>query len=46
MSLDEGDNDPVVLMVHVAAAVDQVLSLRPMLFTALPASGPFEPSVI
>jgi LuxR family maltose regulon positive regulatory protein len=46
VSLDEGDNDPVVLLLHVAVAVDRALSLTPELFAALASPGPFEPGVI
>ena len=46
VSLDDGDNDPVLLLLHVAAAVDGVFSLAPALFAMLSSSGPFEPSVI
>ena len=46
VSVDEGDNDPVVLLLHVAAAVDGVFSLAPALFAMLSSPGPFEPSVI
>jgi LuxR family transcriptional regulator, maltose regulon positive regulatory protein len=46
VSLDEGDNDPVVLLLHVAVAVDRVLALTPALFAALASPGPFEPGLI
>ncbi len=46
VSVDEGDNDPVVLLLHVVAAVDGVVSLSPALFAMLSSPGPFEPSVI
>jgi len=46
VSLDEGDNDPVVLLLHVAAAIDRVCALTPALFALLSSPGPFEPSAI
>jgi LuxR family transcriptional regulator, maltose regulon positive regulatory protein len=46
VSLDEGDNDPVVLLLHVAVAVDRVLALTPELFAVLASPGPFEPGLI
>jgi LuxR family maltose regulon positive regulatory protein len=46
VSLDEGDNDPVVLLSHVAVAVDRALALTPALFAVLASPGPFEPGVI
>jgi LuxR family maltose regulon positive regulatory protein len=46
VSLDEGDNDPVVLLLHVAVAVDRALSLTSELFAVLASPGPFEPGVI
>jgi LuxR family transcriptional regulator, maltose regulon positive regulatory protein len=46
VSLDEGDNDPVVLLLHVAVAVDRALALTPALFAVLASPGPFEPGVI
>src|SRR5450631_4077581 len=46
VSLDEGDNDPVVLLLHVAVAVDRALALTPALFAVLASPGPFEPSLI
>jgi LuxR family transcriptional regulator, maltose regulon positive regulatory protein len=46
VSLDEGDNDPVVLLLHVAVAVDRALALTPELFAILASPGPFEPSMI
>jgi LuxR family transcriptional regulator, maltose regulon positive regulatory protein len=46
VSVDEGDNDPVVLLSHVAAAVSRVFSLAPARFSMLASPGPFEPRVI
>jgi LuxR family maltose regulon positive regulatory protein len=46
VSLDEGDDDPVVLLLHVAVAVDRVLALTPELFAVLASPGPFEPGLI
>jgi LuxR family transcriptional regulator, maltose regulon positive regulatory protein len=46
VSLDEGDNDPVVLLSHVAVAVDRVLPLTPALFAMLTSPGRFEPGAI
>jgi LuxR family transcriptional regulator, maltose regulon positive regulatory protein len=39
VSLDERDNDPVVLLTHVAAALDGVEALDPKVFSALAAGG-------
>jgi LuxR family maltose regulon positive regulatory protein len=46
VSVDQGDNDPVVLLLHVASAVDRVFSLTPALFAMLASPGPFQPSAI
>ncbi len=46
VSLDAGDNDPVVLLSHVAVAVDRLLPLTPALFAMLSSPGTFEPSTI
>lgn len=46
VSLDEGDNDPVVLLSHIAVAVDRLLPLTPALFAMLSTPGRFEPSAI
>jgi LuxR family transcriptional regulator, maltose regulon positive regulatory protein len=46
VSVDEGDNDPVVLLLHVAVAVDRAVALPPALFAMLASPGPFEPSLI
>ena len=46
VSLDPGDNDPVVLLSHVAVAVDRLLPLTPALFAMLSSPGTFEPSTI
>ncbi|MGZ4187966.1 MAG: LuxR family transcriptional regulator [Solirubrobacteraceae bacterium] len=46
VSVDEGDNDPVVLLSHVAVAVDRLLPLTPALFAMLASPGPFEPRTI
>lgn len=46
VSVDESDNDPVVLLLHVAVAVDRLFSLPPALFAMLASPGPFEPSAI
>ena len=46
VSLDEGDSDPVVLLSHVAVAVDRVLSLTPTLFAMLESPGAFQRNTI
>jgi LuxR family transcriptional regulator, maltose regulon positive regulatory protein len=46
VSVDEGDNDPVVLLSHVAVALDRVSPLTPVLFALLASRGPFEASAI
>ncbi len=46
VSLDEGDSDPVVLLSHVAVAVDRVWPLTPAVFALLESPGPFEPSAM
>jgi LuxR family transcriptional regulator, maltose regulon positive regulatory protein len=46
VSLDPGDNDPVVLLLHAAVAVDRVLPLTSELFATLASPGPFEPGLI
>jgi LuxR family maltose regulon positive regulatory protein len=46
VSLDEGDNDPVVLLLHVAVAVDRVVPLSSELFASLASPGPFEPGLM
>jgi LuxR family maltose regulon positive regulatory protein len=46
VSLDEGDNDPVVLLSHVAVAVDRVLPLTRALFATLESRGMFERNAI
>jgi LuxR family transcriptional regulator, maltose regulon positive regulatory protein len=46
VSIDEGDNDPVVLLSHIAVAVDRLLPLTPELLTMLASPGPFEPVAI
>jgi LuxR family maltose regulon positive regulatory protein len=46
VSLDEGDNDPVVLLLHVAVAVDRASPLTNELFAVLASPGPFEPGLI
>jgi len=46
VSLDEGDNDPVVLLSHVAVAVDRLLPLTRELFAVLASPGPFEPGLV
>jgi hypothetical protein len=43
VSIDEGDDDPVVLLSHLAVAVDRALPLPPELFFVLASPGPFEP---
>jgi LuxR family maltose regulon positive regulatory protein len=40
VSLDEGDNDPVVLLLHVAVAIDRVLPLASEIFATLASPGP------
>jgi len=44
--VDERDDDPVVLLLHVAVAVDRVLRLTPAVFGLLASPGRFEPSAI
>jgi len=46
VSLDEGDNDPMVLLLHVAVAIDRVVAVKPALFAMLSSPGPFDLSVI
>jgi LuxR family maltose regulon positive regulatory protein len=46
VSVDEGDNDPVVLLSHVAVALDRLVPLTPALFATLASPGPFEHSAI
>jgi LuxR family transcriptional regulator, maltose regulon positive regulatory protein len=46
VALDEGDNDPVVLLSHVAVAVDRVLPLTPALFAMLESPGTFQRNTI
>jgi LuxR family transcriptional regulator, maltose regulon positive regulatory protein len=46
VSVDEGDNDPVVLLSHIAVAVDRLFPLTPALFAMLASPGPFEASAI
>jgi LuxR family maltose regulon positive regulatory protein len=46
VSVDEGDNDPMVLLLHVAVAIHRMLALNPALFAMLSSPGPFEPIVI
>ena len=46
VSVDEGDNDPVALLLHVAVAVDRVLPLTPAVFAMLSAPGPFDTGAI
>ena len=46
VSVDEGDSDPVVLLSHIAVAVDRAIPLAPSLFAILPSPGPFEASAI
>jgi LuxR family maltose regulon positive regulatory protein len=46
VSVDERDNDPVVLLSHVAVALDRLVPLTPALFAMLASPGPFEPSTI
>ena len=46
VSVDEGDNDPVVLLTHVAVAVDRVSPLTSALFALLASQGPFEPGAV
>jgi LuxR family maltose regulon positive regulatory protein len=46
VSLDEADNDPVVLLSHVAVAVDRAMALTPELFAILASPGAFEPGLI
>jgi ATP/maltotriose-dependent transcriptional regulator MalT len=44
--VDEGDDDPMVLLLHVAVAIDRVLPLKPALLAMLSSPGPFEPILI
>jgi LuxR family maltose regulon positive regulatory protein len=46
VSLDEGDNDPVLLLLHVVVAVDRVVGLTPAVFGMLASPGPFEPGLM
>jgi LuxR family transcriptional regulator, maltose regulon positive regulatory protein len=46
VSVDEGDNDPAVLLLHVAVAVHRVLPLTPSLFAMLASPGPFDRSAL
>ncbi len=46
VSVDEGDNDPVALLLHVAVAVDRVFSLTPELFAMLASAGPLQHSAM
>ena len=46
VSLDEGDNDPVVLLSHIAVAVDRLVPLSHALFAMLASPGPFELATI
>jgi LuxR family maltose regulon positive regulatory protein len=46
VSLDDGDNDPMVLLLHVVVAIHRMLPLPPGLFALLSSPGPFEPIVI
>ena len=39
LSVDEGDNDPIVLLTYVAAALDRVSRLDPSVFDALASAG-------
>ncbi|MGH3668680.1 MAG: hypothetical protein ACRDU7_10335, partial [Acidimicrobiia bacterium] len=39
ISLDAGDNDPVVLMTHLAVALDRIEPLSPLVFAALSSQG-------
>ncbi|MGH8823890.1 MAG: LuxR C-terminal-related transcriptional regulator [Jiangellaceae bacterium] len=39
ISLDAGDNDPVVLMAHIAVALDRIEPLGPLVFAALSSRG-------
>ncbi|HEX6577420.1 MAG TPA: LuxR C-terminal-related transcriptional regulator [Jiangellaceae bacterium] len=39
ISLDSGDNDPVVLTTHLATALDRIESLGPPVFAALSSTG-------
>lgn len=40
VSLDAGDNDPVVLLTHLAVALDRIEPLSPLVFAALSSRGP------
>ena len=46
VSVDEGDNDPVTLLLHVAVAVDRVFPLTSELFAMLASPGPFQYSAM
>jgi len=39
ISLDAGDNDPVVLLTHMAVAIDRIEPLSPSVFAALSSQG-------
>ena len=46
VSVDEGDNDPVVLLLHVAVAIDRVVPLSPALFAILSSPGPLDTGAV
>ena len=46
VSVDEGDNDPVTLLLHVAVAVDRVFPLTSELFAMLASPEPFQYSAM
>src|SRR5881394_1262657 len=46
VSVDDGDNDPVALLSHIAVAADPLFPLTPELSAILASPGPFEPSAI
>src|SRR5215218_2804792 len=46
LSLDEHDNDPIVLLTHLAVAVDRVAPLPPETFAALRSPGVSVPATL
>ena len=46
VSVDERDNDPVVLLLHVTAAIDRVVPVTPALFAMLSSPGLFDTSAM
>ncbi|WP_129663812.1 helix-turn-helix transcriptional regulator [Phytoactinopolyspora endophytica] len=46
VSLDGGDNDPAVLLAHIAVALDRIEPLSPMLFAAFASNGSVTSTVL